>query len=88
MEVSRSRVKSRTKRLKFTNTPPEVLRQATWNMRGSNRTHKHKGPTTRVIDPLGNRHPANKVPAWSFGGPCRIRTYDQRIKSPLLYQLS
>ena len=22
------------------------------------------------------------------GGPCRIRTYDQRIKSPLLYQLS
>ena len=36
-----------------------------------------KGPTTRVIDPLGN-----------FGGPCRIRTYDQRIKSPLLYQLS
>ena len=23
-----------------------------------------------------------------FGGPCRIRTYDQRIKSPLLYQLS
>ena len=38
---------------------------------------KHKGPTTRVIDPLGK-----------FGGPCRIRTYDQRIKSPLLYQLS
>ncbi len=47
-----------------------------------------KGPTTRVIDPLGNRHPANKVPASYFGGPCRIRTYDQRIKSPLLYQLS
>jgi integrase len=23
-----------------------------------------------------------------IGGPCRIRTYDQRIKSPLLYQLS
>jgi len=23
-----------------------------------------------------------------YGGPCRIRTYDQRIKSPLLYQLS
>ena len=35
-----------------------------------------------------NRHPANKVPVCVFGGPCRIRTYDQRIKSPLLYQLS
>ena len=23
-----------------------------------------------------------------FGRPCRDRTYDQRIKSPLLYQLS
>lgn len=23
-----------------------------------------------------------------FGGPCRDRTYDKRIKSPLLYQLS
>lgn len=23
-----------------------------------------------------------------IGGPCRIRTYDQRIKSPMLYQLS
>lgn len=23
-----------------------------------------------------------------IGGPCRIRTYDQWIKSPLLYQLS
>jgi hypothetical protein len=23
-----------------------------------------------------------------FGGPCRDRTYDQRIKSPVLYQLS
>ena len=32
--------------------------------------HKHKGPTTRVIDPLGK-----------FGGPCKIRTCDQRIKS-------
>jgi hypothetical protein len=26
--------------------------------------------------------------AFKIGGPCRIRTYDQRIKSPLLYQLS
>ncbi len=26
--------------------------------------------------------------AIEIGGPCRIRTYDQRIKSPLLYQLS
>jgi hypothetical protein len=24
----------------------------------------------------------------SVGGPCKIRTCDQRIKSPLLYQLS
>lgn len=24
----------------------------------------------------------------NFGGPCRGRTYDKRIKSPLLYQLS
>ncbi len=23
-----------------------------------------------------------------YGGPCRGRTYDKRIKSPLLYQLS
>lgn len=25
---------------------------------------------------------------WENGGPCRIRTYDKWIKSPLLYQLS
>jgi hypothetical protein len=25
---------------------------------------------------------------WGIGGPCRDRTYDQEIKSLLLYQLS
>jgi hypothetical protein len=32
------------------------------------------------------RHPAGRRS--EFGGPCRGRTYDKRIKSPLLYQLS
>ena len=34
------------------------------------------------------RHPCLRVGQMDSGGPCRIRTYDQRIKSPLLYQLS
>ncbi len=29
-----------------------------------------------------------RVSDCSDGGPCRTRTYNQRIKSPLLYQLS
>ena len=36
------------------------------------------------------KQPEHRGPGcWGeLGGPCRIRTYDQRIKSPLLYQLS
>src|SRR5690348_8286902 len=34
-----------------------------------------------------NRRPVSRAPV-CIGGPCRIRTYDQLIKSQLLYQLS
>jgi hypothetical protein len=38
---------------------------------------------------LGAEGPMDSGYAIDFiGGPCRTRTYNQRIKSPLLYQLS
>ena len=36
----------------------------------------------------GNAHGAPSRIEVRFGGPCRSRTYDQEIKSLLLYQLS
>ncbi len=39
---------------------------------------------TRLDTPSGNSAGIKK----EIGGPCRIRTYDQLIKSQLLYQLS
>lgn len=37
-----------------------------------------------------NGNPNNRIPVWEkmIGGPCRSRTYNLRIKSPLLCQLS
>src|SRR3569833_1893123 len=32
--------------------------------------------------------PSSSLEGEKAGGPCRTRTYNQRIKSPLLYQLS
>lgn len=36
----------------------------------------------------GLRRPGRPKSLWLIGGPCRDRTYDQEIKSLLLYQLS
>jgi hypothetical protein len=36
----------------------------------------------------GRRPPADPQPLLGTSGPCRDRTYDLGIKSPLLYQLS
>jgi integrase len=56
-------------------------------------SHGTSGPITRTdaLEPAVKKPGSpceSKTSGLDHGGPCRIRTYDQRIKSPLLYQLS
>ena len=61
---------------------------------GARMSQKHNIPESGNLACEGVCRPQNKkrLPLQgavsSIGRPCRDRTYDQRIKSPLLYQLS
>ena len=47
-----------------------------------------ENPFQAKVLPGINRHLCDRNTPDAVGRPCRDRTYDQRIKSPLLYQLS
>src|SRR5687768_15278118 len=70
-----------------------VARYAKFGTRALDRCRGESSAAVTRTDRILSRSTTSKgraiaQPLFCVGRPCRDRTYDQRIKSPLLYQLS